>query len=66
MVAATVSCVVGWAPPRRAVERMRLWARAAQASQAALAKNLPDGQRDSPDRSLRSLTASSTVAWARW
>ena len=37
-----------------------------QASQAPLAKNRPEGQRLSPEPSLRSLMASSTVAWPRW
>ena len=37
-----------------------------QASQAPLAKNRPEGQRLSPEFSLRSLMASSTVAWPRW
>ena len=66
MVAATVSCCVGWALPRRAVQRARLCARTQQASQAALAGNRPEGQRLSPEPSLRSLMASSTVAWFRW
>ena len=65
MVAATVSWRAGWTPPRRA-KRMRLWASTQQASQAPLAKNCPEGQRLSPDPSLRSLMASSTVAWPRW
>ena len=55
MVAATVSCAVGWARPRRAVQRVRLCARTLQASQAPLAKNRPEGQRLSPEPSLRSL-----------
>ena len=41
---ATVSCSSGCTSPSRAVQRTRLWASTAQASQAALAKNLPDGQ----------------------
>ena len=45
---------------------MRLWASTAHCSQAALAKNLPDGQCSSPAPSLRSRMASSTVAWSRW
>ena len=49
-----------------AVQRNRLWASTAQASQAALAKNRPDGQCSSPAPSFRSRMASSTVAWARW
>ena len=61
MVAATVSCSVGWTLPRRAVQRARLCARTLQASRAALAKNRPEGQRRRP-LSLRSLMASSTVA----
>ena len=64
-VAATVRCALWWRCPRRAVQRRRLWASAAQASQAPLAKNRPEGQRRRP-LSLRSLMASSTRAWPRW
>ena len=39
----TVSWSSGWTSPSRAVQRMRLWASTAQASQAALAKNRPGG-----------------------
>ena len=54
MVAATVSWRVGWARPRRAVQRARLCASTQQASQAPLAGNRPEGQRLSPALSLRS------------
>ena len=66
MVRVTVSWSSGWTSPSRAVQRMRLWASTAQPSQAALAKNRPDGQCSSPAPSLRSRMASSTVAWSRW
>src|ERR1019366_9337647 len=56
----------GWIWPRPTVQRTRLWASTAQASQAALAKNWPDGQCSSPAPSLRSRMASSTLAWSRW
>ena len=48
MVAATVSWRVGWARPRRAVQRARLCASTQQASQAPLAGNRPEGQWVSP------------------
>ena len=66
MVATTVSWRAGWTRPRRAVQRARLCASTLQAGQAPLVGNRPEGQRLSPDPSLRSLMASSTVAWPRW
>ena len=48
MVRVTVSCSAGCTSPSRAVQRIRLWASTAQASQAALAKNRPDGQCSRP------------------
>ena len=62
MVRATVSCSVGCMSPSRAVQRIRLCASTAQASQAALAKNRPEGQCWRPAPSFRSRMASSTVA----
>ena len=65
VVATTVSCLGCWVFLRSAVQWERLCASAAQASQAPLAKNRPEGHWASAV-SLRSLMASSTRAWARW
>ena len=45
MVAATMSCCLGWVLARRTTQRAMLCASAAQLSQAPLAKNCPEGQR---------------------
>jgi hypothetical protein len=56
-----------WTPsPSAATQRSRLWARVASSAQAALARNTPDGQWQSPAPCLRSRMASSTTAWRRW
>jgi hypothetical protein len=65
-VEATVNRSSAWTLPGEAVQRNRLWARTAHPSQAALAKNRPEGQCSRPAPSFRSRMASSTVAWARW
>ena len=65
-VRATTRCSSGVISPNMAVQRMRLWARTAHTSQAALALKLPEGTCSMPAPSFRSLMASSTVAWARW
>ncbi len=49
-----------------AAQRHRLWASTAQANQAPLALKLPEGQCSSPEPSLMSLMAGSTVACSRW
>ena len=65
MVAATVRCALWGGRGRGGRSSGReLCASTQQASQAPLAGNRPEGQRLSPEPSLRSLMASSTVAWA--
>ena len=51
MVAATVSCAVGWGAAEAGGPAGEVCARTLQASQAPLAKNRPEGQRLSPEPS---------------
>jgi len=55
-----------WRPPASVpAARVRLWAIAAQASQAGLAVKIPDG-RCARGPFLSSAMTCSTMAWSRW
>ena len=55
-----------WRPPARApAARVRLWAIAAQTSQAALAVNRPEGRCASGPFFSSAMTCS-MMAWSRW